>query len=165
MFLQFLSIANSGKLKVPWSSIEYDSAFITAIPDIKNRRGYVSGAIKNKIIPSRMFVKSYVQLQQAISNSIFRSNVLAVDRLVFPYYDLSCDNIIDFKHEYYGEDKISLILFKNNKSVNNVQNLLMCCLASMRAPSVAEVFGHNKALYIADKVAKWHNEQFRGIVD
>ena len=112
-----------------------------------------------------MFVKSYVQLQQAISNSIFRSNVLAVDRLVFPYYDLSCDNIIDFKHEYYGEDKISLILFKNNKSVNNVQNLLMCCLASMRAPSIAEAFGHNKPLYIADKVAKWHNEEFRKIVD
>ena len=48
MFLQFLSIANSGKMKVPWSSIEYDSAFITAIPDIKNRRGYVSGANKIK---------------------------------------------------------------------------------------------------------------------
>ena len=108
MFLQFLSIANSGKMKVPWSSIEYDSAFITAIPDIKNRRGYVSGAIKNKIIPSRMFVKSYVQLQQAISNSIFRSNVLAVDRLVFPDYDLSSDNIIDFKHEYNGEEKFHL---------------------------------------------------------
>ena len=165
MFLQFLSIANSGKMKVPWSSIEYDSAFITAIPDIKNRRGYVSGAIKNKIIPSKMFVKSYVQLQQAISNSIFRSNVLAVDRLVFPDYDLSSDNIIDFKHEYYGEDKISLILFKNNKSVNNIQNLVMCCLASMSAPSIAEAFGHNKPLYIADKVAKWHNEEFRKIVD
>lgn len=165
MFLQFLSIANSDKMKVPWSSIEYDSAFVTAIPDNKNRRGYVSGKIKNKIIPSKMFVKSYVQLQQAISNSIFRSNVLAVDRLVFPDYDLSDDNIINFKHEYYGEDKISLILFKNNKSVNNVQNFVMCCLASMSAPSIAEAFGHNKPLYIADKVAKWHNEEFRKIVD
>ena len=106
-----------------------------------------------------------MQLQQAISNSIFRSNVLAVDRLVFPDYDLSSDNIIDFKHEYYGEDKISLILFKNNKSVNNIQNLVMCCLASMSAPSIAEAFGHNKPLYIADKVAKWHNEEFRKIVD
>ena len=35
----------------------------------------------------------------------------------------------------------------------------------MSAPSIGEAFGHNKALYIADKVAKWHNEQFRKIVD
>jgi len=165
MFLQFLSIANSGIMKVPWSSIEYDSAFVTAIQDSKYRKGYVGGAIQNKIIPSKMFVKSYMQLQQAVSNPIFRSNVLAVDRLVFPNSDLSGDNIIHFKHEYYGEDIISLILFKNNKSVNNIQNFIMCCLASMSAPSIAEAFGHNKPLYIADKVAKWHNEEFRKIVD
>ena len=35
----------------------------------------------------------------------------------------------------------------------------------MSAPSIAEAFGHNKPLYIADKVAKWHNEEFRKIVD
>ena len=26
-------------------------------------------------------------------------------------------------------------------------------------------FGHNKALFIADKVAKWHNQEFSNIVD
>ena len=35
----------------------------------------------------------------------------------------------------------------------------------MCIPSIAEAFGHNRALYAADKVAKWHNEQFRKIVD
>jgi len=165
MFLQFLSIANVNNMKVPWSLIEYDSAFVTAIPDIKNRKGYISGANQNKIIPSRMFVKSYVQLQQSINNPMFRSNVLAVDRLVYSDSDSSNENMIDFKHEYYGEDKLSLILFRNNKSVNKIQNLVMYCLASMSAPSIAEAFGHNKPLYIADKIAKWHNEEFRKIVD
>lgn len=152
-------------MKVPWSLIEYDSAFVAAMPDFKNRKGYISGAIQNKIIPSKMFVKSYVQLQQSINDPMFRSNVLAIDRLVFPDYDISKDNTIDFKHENFGDDKLSLILFKDNKSVNKIQNLVMYCLASMSAPSIAEVFGHNKPLYIADKVAKWHNEEFRKIVD
>lgn len=165
MFLQFLSIANADKMKVPWSLVEYDSAFVTAIPDFKKRRGYVSGAIQNKIIPSKMFVKSYIQLQQSVNNPIFRSNVLAVDRLVFPDYDISQENVIELKHEYHNEDNLSLILFKNNKSTNKIQNLVMYCLISMNAPSIAEAFGHNKPLYIADKIAKWHNEEFRKIVD
>lgn len=165
MFLQFLSISNFDKISIPWALIEYDSAFVTAIPDFKNRNGYVSGYIQNKIIPTKMFVKSYVQLQQSANNQLFRSNVMAVDRLVFSDYDLSKENMIDFKHENFGEDKLSFILFKNNKIENKIQNLIMCCLSAMNAPSIAEAFGHNKPLFIADKVAKWHNEEFRKIVD
>src|SRR5437773_2140794 len=30
---------------------------------------------------------------------------------------------------------------------------------------VPELFGHNKPLFIADKVAKWHNEEMRKIID
>ena len=96
---------------------------------------------------------------------MFRSNVLAVDRLVFPKYDLSRDNLVEFKHEYFGDEKVSFILYKNNKTCNHIQNLIMCTLSSMTAPSIGEAFGHNKPLYIADKVAKWHNEEFRKIVD
>jgi hypothetical protein len=48
---------------------------------------------------------------------------------------------------------------------NPLQNLVISILKSMTCPSIAESFGHNKALYIADKVAKWHNEEFRKIVD
>ena len=76
------------------------------------RKGYVSGAIQNKIIPSRMFLKSLVQLQQAKDNPMFRSNVLAVDRLVFPNYDLSPDNLVEFNHEYFGDEKVSFIFLQ-----------------------------------------------------
>ena len=165
MLLQSLSISNHNQIKVPWSLIEYDSAFVTTVPDFKNRKGYVSGAIQNKIIPSKMFLKSFIQLQQTRDNPMFRSNVLSVDRLVFPDYDLGTDNLLNFKHEYYGEEDISLILVKSNKSQNQIQNLVFSILVSMTAPSIGEAFGHNKPLYIADKVAKWHNEEFRNIVD
>jgi hypothetical protein len=62
MLLQFLSILNNDKINVPWSLIEYDAAFVMTIPDFRNREGYVSGAIKNNIIQSQLFLRSFVQL-------------------------------------------------------------------------------------------------------
>jgi len=94
-----------------------------------------------------------------------RSNVLAIDRLVYPEFDLSKEAIQEFKHEFGGDEHIQLILFKNKKVKNLLQNLVLTILGSMSAPSIGEAFGHNKALYIADKVAKWHCEEFRKIVD
>ena len=168
--LQSLSLLNYEKIKTPWSLIEYDAAFRMSIPDRKNRRGYVSGAVKNKITASKLFLRSFVQLEQAKTNPILRSNVLSIDRLVHPSIDLIPNttvdnNFLNYIHEYVGAEKIQFILYKNNKAKNELQNLIMIILKSMGNPSIAESFGHNKALYTADKVAKWHNEQFRKIVD
>ena len=168
--LQSLSLLNYEKINIPWSLIEYDAAFRMAIPDRNNRKGYVSGAVKNKITHNKLFLRSFVQLEQAKTNPILRSNVLSIDRLVYPSLDLisgntTDDNILNCIHEYVGEEKIQFILYKNNKTKNELQNLIMIILKSMRSPSIAESFGHNKALYIADKIAKWHNEEFRNIVD
>jgi hypothetical protein len=38
-------------------------------------------------------------------------------------------------------------------------------LAAMAPSSIPEAFGHNKPLFIADKIAKWNYGQFRLIVD
>ena len=92
--LQSLSLLNYEKVKVPWSLIEYDAAFIMAIPDRNSRKGYVSGAIKNKITPSKLFLRSFVQLEQAKTNPILRSNVLSIDRLVYPSLDLGSTTIL-----------------------------------------------------------------------
>ena len=100
---------------------------------------------------------------------MLRSNVLAIDRLVYPDFDLlsknNGDSILEFTHEYGANEPIKFILFKNNKVNNEIQNLVINILSSMSCPSIPDGFGHNKALYIVDKVAKWHNEQFRSIVD
>jgi hypothetical protein len=83
-----INFINYDKIHVPWSLIEYDAAFVTTIQDIKNRKGYVSGAIKNKIMPSQLFLRSFVQLEQGRQNSMLGSNVLAIDRLAYPSFDL-----------------------------------------------------------------------------
>lgn len=166
MTLQSLSLHNHEKICPPWALIEYDAAFVMAVPDFEKRPGYVSGAVQNKITPSRLFLRSFVQLDQARFDKKLRSNVLAIDRVVYPKFDLlEKDATAEFIHEYSAEEPVKFILYRNNKIKNPIQNLVITILKSMSSPSIPEAFGHNKALYIADKVAKWHNEQFRKIVE
>ncbi|MBS7620055.1 hypothetical protein KEJ21_05360, partial [Candidatus Bathyarchaeota archaeon] len=83
ILLQYLSSLNHESLKVPWSLIEYDSAFRMIIPELdKRRKGYVSGAVRNRIIYEKLFLKSYIQLAEASTDPQLRSNVLFIDRLV-----------------------------------------------------------------------------------
>src|SRR4030065_641212 len=69
------------------------------LPDGQNRKGYVSGAIKNKISLEKTFLKTYVQLSQAKSDPMLRSNVLLVDRLAYPEYDCQAESIVKFWNE------------------------------------------------------------------
>lgn len=166
MILQSASMLNPEKVSPPWSLIEYDSAFRTMIPDRENRKGFVSGAIKNRIGLEKTFVKTYVQLAQARSDPMLRSNVLLTDRLVYPDYDYRPENILNLSNEFGAAlEPLEAILFRSSACPNALQDLVMAILVAMSPSSIPEAFGHNKALFIADKVAKWNYGQFRRIVD
>ncbi|MDH5482915.1 MAG: hypothetical protein OEY22_08565 [Candidatus Bathyarchaeota archaeon] len=167
MILQSASIFNLEKIKPPWSLIEYDSAFRTMIPDRQNRKGHVSGAIKNKIGLEKTFLKTYVQLSQAKTDPMLRSNVLLVDRLVYPRYDYKPENVVEFWNELSDGTKepFETILFMHKSVPNKLQNLTMNVLVAMAPSNIPEAFGHNKPLFIADKVAKWNYGQFKRVVD
>ncbi|MGC8850119.1 MAG: DNA double-strand break repair nuclease NurA, partial [Candidatus Bathyarchaeia archaeon] len=164
MLLQAVSLFNHEKIPVPWSLIEYDSAFQTIIPDSERGGCYVRGAIENKIIPERLFVKSYIQLEASERDPRLRSNILPMDRLVYPDYDLGA--LIRLWHEYRGViEPVEPILYRDSSVQNKVQNLAMIILASMSSRSIPEVFGHNKALFIADKIAKAQRAKIKGLID
>ncbi len=166
MILQSASIFNPKQIRPPWALIEYDSAFRTMIPDRKNRAGYVSGAIKNRISLEKTFLKTYVQLGQAKSDLMLRSNVLLIDRLAYPEYDLRPEATARFLTEFgAAEEPVEVILYKEKTIVNPLQNLVMNLLIAMAPSSIPEAFGHNKPLFIADKVAKWNYGQFKRVVD
>ena len=167
MILQSASMLNLEKVKPPWSLIEYDSAFRTMVLDRQNRKGYVSGAIKNKIGLEKTFLKTYVQLSQAKTDSMLRSNVLLIDRLVYPKYDYVPENVVEFWNELSDGTKepVEVILFVDKCVRNKLQNLVMSVLVAMAPSSIPEAFGHNKALFIADKIAKWNYNQFKCVVD
>jgi len=166
MILQSTSIFNPEKIRPPWSLIEYDSAVRTMVPDRQKREGYVSGAIKNRITLEKTFVKTYVQLSQARTDPMLRSNVLLIDRLAYPEYDYKPENIVKFANEFGGAvEPLEIILYRDKDAPNRLQNLVMNLLVAMAPLSVPEAFGHNKPLFIADKIAKWNYGQFKCIVD
>jgi hypothetical protein len=35
----------------------------------------------------------------------------------------------------------------------------------MSHSNIGETFGYNRPLFVADKIAKWHNQEFKKIVD
>jgi hypothetical protein len=85
---------------------------------------------------------------------------------VYPNFDLKQKEVItELLHQYIVDEPIKFILFKDNRIKNNMQNLITSILKKMSIPSMPDGFGHNKALFIADKVAKWHNQEFSNIVD
>ena len=152
MLLQAVSMFHHEEVRVPWATVEYDTAFQTIVKEYKGKVGFVSGAVKNRIILEKLFVKSYIQLDKAKSDDRFRSNVLFIDRL---YHPMEAGPTLQLKHEYGGAvEYVEPILWQNNTAENRFQELMMVTLKAMTHESVPEVFGHNEPLYIADKVAK-----------
>ena len=167
MILQAASIFNSEQVKPPWSLVEYDSAFRSMLPDKLGRKGYVSGAIKNKISLERAFLKTYVQLSVAKSDPMLRSNVLLIDRLSYPEYDMKSSSTMRFLNELSDgtREPVDILLFKDKDVPNQLQNIVINILVAMSPKNMPEAFGHNKGLFIADKIAKWNYSQFKCVVD
>jgi hypothetical protein len=167
MLLQYLSAINHDELPTPWATIEFDSAFRMIIPELEEKRkGHVSGAIRNRILYERLFLKSYIQLSQASTDPQLRSNVLFVDRLAYPEIDNRTEVLVNFIHKYSGvEEPLDVILYKDKGVENPIQNLVMVILKMMEKPSIPEAFGHNVPLFMADKIAKWHAGEMRRIID
>ncbi|MFX1491697.1 MAG: hypothetical protein ACFFBU_05505 [Promethearchaeota archaeon] len=168
MILQSISHFVANKLQVPWSTIEYDEAFRTMVPDRRRprRTNYVGGARRNRIGLERTFLKSYIQLTEAKSDSKLRSNVLFIDRLAHPEFDGVTDTSIgSFFQEYGGAtEPVQVLLNKDNTVPNPLQTLTLSILSSLSCSSIPEAFGHNKPLMVADKVAKFHQHTFSNVI-
>jgi len=91
---------------------------------------------------------------------------LLTDRLVYPEYDFRPENIVKFWNEFGGaKEPVQTILFTDKNTPNKLQNLTMTVLTAMAPSSIPEAFGHNKPLFIADKIAKMNYSQFKRVVD
>ena len=167
MILQSASVFNPDKLEPPWSLIEYDSAFRTMKADVTRGQGYVLGLIKNKVGLEKAFLKTYVQLSQAKSDPLLRSNVLLIDRLAYPEFDLKPECRLTLCNEMSDgtREPVEILLYKNKSVPNKMQNMIMSILVAMAPSNIPEAFGHNKALFAADKIAKWNYSQFKCVAD
>ena len=167
MILQWISLQEREKLHVPWATIEYDTAFKTTVPHFEKKEGLVSGARRNQISLEKTFVKSYFQLCEAASESKLRSNVLLYDRLMYPGFDDKKERLIVLKHDYYDspENPEPIEMAYQQEENNPIQEFIIQIFEKMTSKSIPELFGHIKPLYIADKVAKYHQDHFRSLID
>jgi hypothetical protein len=167
MILQSASVFNPEKIVPPWSLIEYDSAFRTMKPDLERGRGFVCGLIKNKVGLEKAFLKTYVQLSQAKSDPLLRSNVLLIDRLAYPEFDQKPECRLALLDEMSDgtREPVEVLLYKDKTLPNSIQNMVMTMLVTMAPANIPEAFGHNKPLFVADKIAKWNYSQFKCVAD
>ncbi|MFX1484815.1 MAG: hypothetical protein ACFFCP_16680, partial [Promethearchaeota archaeon] len=167
MILQWVSLQEQGRLKVPWATVEYDTAFKTIVPHFDRKPGLVSGARRNQISLEKTFVKSYFQLCQAASDPKLRSNVLLYDRLVYPEFDRASDRLTTLHHEYENRpdspESVDVVFYEGVD--NKIQSFVITLFERMTSMSIPELFGHLRPLYIADKVAKYYWSQFKGMVE
>jgi len=167
MILQWISLHERAQLKVPWSSVEYDTAFKTIVPHFDREPGLVSGARRNQIALEKTFLKAYFQLCQASSEPKLRSNVLLYDRLVYPDFETDKGICVTLKHDYEKRpdfpEPVEVVFFEGQE--NPVQAFIIPLFSSMTSMSIPELFGHLKPLYVADKVAKYHFTEVKGMIE
>ncbi len=167
MILQWIALHEQDKLRVPWATVEYDTAFKTIVPHFERRPGLVSGARRNQISLERTFAKSYFQLCQATSDPKLRSNVLLYDRLIYPEFDTDSEQLTTLPHDYENRpdspESVDVLFYEG---INNpVQSFIISIFYAMTSRSVPDLFGHLRPLYIADKVAKYYFSQFKGMIE
>jgi len=167
MILQWISLHERAHLKVPWSTVEYDTAFKTIVPHFDREPGLVSGARRNQIALEKTFLKAYFQLCQAGSEPKLRSNVLLYDRLAYPDFETNKGAYITLKHDYEKRpdfpEPVEVVFFEGQE--NPVQAFIIPLFSLMTSMSVPELFGHLKPLYVADKVAKYHFTEVKGMIE
>jgi hypothetical protein len=113
-----------------------------------------------------MFLKAYFQLSEAKTDPKLRSNVLLYDRLAYPGFDDREECVATLKHDYGGHpddpELVDAIFY--HEANNPIQRFILQVFRRMTSPSMPELFGHLRPLYVADKVAKFYFNQFNSMV-
>ncbi len=163
--LQAVSHVVLDELHPPWATQEYDTAFRTMGPKKEELWPTMSGSHQNIILSERLFVKSFIQLREGRTNPELRSTVLMTDRVVLEEDIKHAIELPSLIHHYRGiREHVHPLVMPANAKDNPIQNLIMRILGLLDAPSIPEAMGHNKPLFVADKVCKWFGEVFGGIV-
>ena len=164
-FLQ--QISGNNPSMIPWMLQEYDAVFRTITEDGKD----VIGAKSNLSGVMKLFSKSYVQLKKSNQNPDLQSHVLAMDRILTKEELLNKLDVhtLDFKKSDKNPITFPLQVFfsqftDSKSSEPSLQQFILVMLEAMTPHSIPEAFGHNKPLFIADKVAKFYLQEFKRLL-
>ena len=141
------------ELKAPWSTIEYDSCFMTLRPwkDENGNwemKGYDHPSLGETTRPERIFLRSLAQFFVTEDKSL-ASHALFIDRLVHPEWDdRDSDNLV-LRTDFFGP--IQPLFYENASRLHKLTTYLLSVLVRNHFP---EALGYPDPLHKADWGAK-----------
>jgi len=154
-------------LTAPWSTIEFDSMFMTI--HLERDEGGTKRilGVRGNIVapPERLFARSLAQFYlNRAKKSLLYGHVIFIDRLLIPMIDKNIEKaVIDQNKEVLGV--VEPISFLNKDKRNGVQDLMMYILDVLTRNLYPEVIGYPDPLHKADWGAKSLYKKIKPIID
>lgn len=158
LFLQSLPQTNE-EIKSPWSTIEFDSVFMTLHVQRNPIIGKpeIVGVQGNIINNERLYLKSLAQFYLKRSGKKMNmGHVIFIDRLIMPHTERKLTDI-EIKTPSIGT--ISPFFFNDNRQENQPQEVMMYILNILTKNLYPEVIGYPDPLHKADWGAKSMNKK------
>jgi len=154
-------------LTAPWSTIEFDSVFMTLHVEKDDSGNKKIVGVRGNIAapPERLFVRSLAQFYLNRSKkSLLYGHVIFIDRLIVPSIDKNTEKvIIDKNKDVLGI--IEPIAFLDKDKRNYAQDLMMYILDVLTRNLYPEVIGYPDPLHKADWGAKSLYKKIKPIID
>ncbi|MCS7272600.1 MAG: hypothetical protein NZ550_00435 [Fimbriimonadales bacterium] len=169
LFLESVPVCCDASLTAPWSTIEFDSVFMTLKLGLdENGRPQIMGtrARAGEIVsPERLFLRSLAQFFLSRGKRTpLCGHVVFVDRLALPRFDKQhILNGLVISTPNIGE--VRPIVYKDNRTDNCVQRLMMYLLDVLTRNHFAEVIGYPDPLHKADWGAKTIGRKVREMLE
>ena len=154
-------------LTAPWSTIEFDSVFMTLHIERDEEENKKIVGVRGNIVapPERLFTRSLAQFYLNRSKkSLLYGHVIFIDRLLIPNIDKNIEKVcIDQNKDVLGVVEPIIFLDKNKK--NSIQDLMMFILDVLTRNLYPEVIGYPDPLHKADWGAKSLYKKIKPIID
>ncbi|MCW5945667.1 MAG: hypothetical protein KIT74_01395 [Fimbriimonadales bacterium] len=163
MLLEFLPHADS-ELKAPWSTVEFDSTFMTVrvVQEADGRRR-IRGGYADAVAQENLFAKSLAQFFLSRSKGEpMAGHVVFVDRLLHPMLDSQLMHNLPIASPAIG----NLLAFSQatNAVPNNSQSMMMYILDVLTRNLYPEMIGYPDPLHKADWGAKTVGRKMKDII-
>lgn len=154
-------------LEAPWSTVEFDSIFMTLHTELVDDAPRIRGVQGGKILgPERMFLRSLAQFFLSRQKATpLTGHVIFIDRLAFPELDGGNwgSDAANISAEFVGN--IQPIVYRDKETPNTAQTLTMRLLDVLTRNLFPEVIGYPDPLHKADWGAKSVLRQVRRMIE
>ncbi len=152
-------------LMAPWSTIEFDSVFMTMAMRINNDNPtpILKGVKGNVINTERLCLRSLAQFFLSREKTTpLMGHVIFVDRIALPFFDKN-SNRISFSEKDIGT--VEPIVYYDNSTNNMGQDIMMYILEILTRNLYPDVIGYPDPLHKADWGAKSLEKKVRFMIN